>query len=73
MIEFESRLRRWGRSFGIVVPMEKLRKEKFGADEDVMVTVSKKKNPLKETFGTVKLSRSTKEILDEGDRESWNE
>jgi len=73
MIEFESRLRRWGRSFGIVVPMEKLRKEKFGADEDVMVTVSKKKNPLKETFGTVKLSRSTKEILDEGDKESWDE
>ena len=73
MIEFESRLRRWGRSFGIVVPMEKLRRGRFGANEDVKVTVSKKKNPLKETFGTVKLSRSTKEILDEGDKESWGE
>jgi len=32
-----------------------------------------KENPLKETFGTFKFSRSTDEILKEGDRESWDE
>ena len=73
MIEFESRLRRWGRSFGIIVPMEKLKRESFGENEKVNVMVIKKKNPLKKHFGSFKFKRTTREILDEGDRESWNE
>jgi hypothetical protein len=33
----------------------------------------KKKKTLEETFGTIKLHRSTEEILKESDRESWDE
>jgi len=74
MIEVETRLRRWGRSFGIVIPMEIVKKENLSENENVKILVTKKKrNPFKETFGTVKFSRSIKEILDEGDRESWDE
>ncbi len=72
-IEFEARLRRWGRSFGIVVPMDKIKQAKMREDEKFEVVVHKKDNVLKETFGTVKFSRPIKEILDEGDRESWDE
>lgn len=73
MIEIEARLRKWGRSFGIVVPMDKIKKGNFAKNEKLKILIAKKKNPLKETFGTVKFKRPIKEILEEGDRESWDE
>ncbi len=73
MIEVKSRLRRWGRSFGIVVPMEEIRREGLSEEDELRVFISKKKSPVRETFGIAKFKRSTKEILDEGDRESWDE
>ena len=73
MIEVEARLRRWGRSFGVVIPMDKFKKEKLSEDDKIKILITKKKNPLKETFGTAKFKRPIKEILDEGDRESWDE
>ena len=73
MIEIDARLRRWGRSFGVVIPMEKIRKEKLSENEEVRILIVKKKNPIKETFGIFKFKRPIKEILEEGDRESWDE
>ncbi len=73
MIELETTLKRWGRSFGIIVPMEKVREEQLREKEQLEVVITKKKNPLRETFGILKFKRSTKEILDESDREDWNE
>ena len=32
-----------------------------------------KTNALKETFGTLKLKKTTQEILDESDRQDWGE
>ncbi len=73
MIEVEARLRRWGRSFGIVIPMEVIMKERLREDEKIKVLVRKEESPIRKTFGTVKFDRPIKEILDEGDRESWDE
>jgi len=72
MIEVESRLRRWGRSFGVVIPMEKIKEAEFSENETLELIIQKKKNPLKETFGVLKFKRTTQEILDESDRESWD-
>ena len=73
MIEIEAKLKRWGRSFGIVVPMEQVREADLKEEEELEITIRKKKNPLRETFGIMKFKRSTKEILDESDREDWDE
>ena len=73
MIEIEARLRRWGRSFGVVIPMEDVRRERFSENETLKILIAKKKNPLKEHFGSFKFKRSTEEILKEGDKESWDE
>ena len=35
--------------------------------------MTKGKNPIKETFGALKFKRRTEEILDESDKEDWNE
>ena len=72
-IEFEAKLKRWGRSFGIVVPMSDIKEADLNENEKLEVLITKKKNPLRETFGTVKLKRSTQEILDESDKEDWDE
>ena len=73
MIEMESKLKRWGRSFGIVVPMDKIREENLSERDKLKILITKKKNPLKEHFGSFKFTKSTKEILKEGDNENWGE
>ena len=73
MLEMESKIRRWGRSMGVVIPMEKIREAHLKEDELVTLLIKQKKNPLKETFGTMKFTRSTKEILEESDRACWDE
>ena len=72
-IEFEGQLKRWGRSFGIVVPMEKIKLAKLRENEKVCIEMQREINILKETFGTIKLKKSVKDILQEGDKESWDE
>ncbi len=72
-IQFEAQLKKWGRSFGIVVPMEKIKSSKLKENEKIEVTITKEENPLKKHFGTHKFSRPTKEILSEGDKKSWDE
>ena len=73
MIEIESKLKKWGRSFGVVIPMDKIKKENLSEQDELKILITKKKNPLKETFGTVKFKRPIEEILKEGDKESWDE
>jgi hypothetical protein len=73
MIEFKAKLKRWGRSFGIVVPMEKVQQENLNENTTIEIRITKKENPLKKHFGTHKFSRPIKDILNEGDRESWDE
>lgn len=73
MIEFKSQLKRWGRSFGIVVPMDKLKKANIGENEIIEVSIIKQQNPLKKHFGKIKFKRPIEEILNDGNRESWDE
>lgn len=73
MIEAETQVKEWGRSFGIIIPKEAVIKERIKPGDTVKILIKKKANPLKETFGILKLKRSTKEILDEIDKEGWNE
>ena len=73
MIEIQSRLRRWGRSFGVIIPMDKIKKENLAEDDELRILITKKKNPLRETFGIFKFKRPIEKILKEGDKESWDE
>ena len=73
MMDVEAKVRKWGRSFGIVIPKEKIKQEGIKENETIRLLITKRKNVFKEIFGTVKLKRSTQEILDESDREAWDE
>ncbi|MBI4452349.1 AbrB/MazE/SpoVT family DNA-binding domain-containing protein, partial [Candidatus Woesearchaeota archaeon] len=65
MLEVEAKVRKWGRSFGVVIPKDKVKEEGIKENETIKLLITKKTNVLKETFGTMKFKRSTQEILDE--------
>jgi hypothetical protein len=73
IMKTETRIRRWGRSFGVVLPMEKVKAEGLKENDVVSLLILKKANPLKETFGTIKFKKSTQQMLKESDREAWDE
>ena len=73
MLEIETKLRKWGNSLGIVVPQKKLERVHMKAGEEIRVFLIKKNNVLKETFGTLKFKKSTQQMMDEMDKELYNE
>ena len=73
VLEFEAKLKRWGRSFGIIVPMEGIKNANLNENDKVEVILTKETNPLKKHFGSHKFSKSTREILKESDKEAWDE
>ena len=73
MIEVETKVRKWGRSFGVVIPIEKIKEEGIKENETIKLLIGKKKNVLREIFGTFKFKKSTEEMLRESDKECWDE
>ncbi len=73
MIEVETKVRKWGRSFGVVIPKEKIKEERIKENETIMLLIGKKKNVLREAFGTFKFKKSTEEMLRESNKECWDE
>lgn len=72
MLETEAQVREWGRSIGIVIPKDAVIKERIKVGDNVKILIKKKGNPLKETFGILKLKRKTEDILKEIDKEGWD-
>ena len=54
MIEIKSKLRRWGNSFGIIVPQKAVEEENFNEGDEVTVLLRKEKPDLRKLFGALK-------------------
>ena len=74
MIEVKTRLRKWGNSFGIVVPQKAISNSQIKEGDEVVVLLKKeeKGNILKEMFGTFKFKKSTDKIMKEIDKDLWD-
>ncbi|MBI3036643.1 AbrB/MazE/SpoVT family DNA-binding domain-containing protein [Candidatus Woesearchaeota archaeon] len=57
--------KQWGNSIGIVIPKAVAEEKGIKPDEEVLVEIEKKGNPLKELFGTLKTKKTTEQILKE--------
>ena len=74
MIELKSKLRRWGNSFGIVVPQKILMANNgIRENEDLTVLIIENKPNLKKLFGAHKFKKSTDQIMEEIDKTLYNE
>ena len=69
-----ARVRNWGRSLGIVIPKETANKEGIKDGDNVEILIKKEReNPLKKTFGTLKMKTPTEQLLKEADEELWDD
>lgn len=73
MLEVESKLKKWGNSFGVVIPKEAVKEGGLRPNQTVEILLFKKTTALKDTFGTFKFKKSTDEIMREIDEELWHE
>ncbi len=73
LIETEVQLKKWGSSVGVLLSKKDLQKEGLKEGQKVKIIVVKKSNPLRETFGTIKFSKSTAQLLKEVDKALWND
>ena len=60
-----SKTRKWGSSLGVIIPKEVVKELKLKENQDIVLDIKPKENPLKELFGSVKLSKPTEQILKE--------
>jgi antitoxin component of MazEF toxin-antitoxin module len=72
MVELTTKIRKWGNSFGIIIPQEVLRNKKIREGEEIDAIIIKKSNVLRETFGTHKFSKPIKQIMKEVDKELYD-
>ena len=73
MIEVEGQLKKVGNSVALMVPKKSLDEGNLKAGQTVRALISEKRNPIKETFGTMKFEKSTAQMMREIDRELWND
>ncbi len=67
-------VREWGRSLGLVIPKEVVRKDKIKAGDKVKVIIVKETNVFAATFGKLKQwKKPTEQIMKEVDEEFWGE
>ena len=67
----ETKVKRWGSSLGVVIPSEIAKKEKLKEGEKVIIEI-KKKNTMREFFGSLKgLDIDPQKMKDEL-RKDWN-
>ncbi len=57
--------RKWGNSIGIRVPKKTATELGIREDQEVIVEIKKKENPLRELFGALKFDEPTEKILKE--------
>ena len=60
-----SKTRKWGSSLGVTIPKGIVKELKLRENQDVIIDIKPKDNPLKELFGSVKLSKPTGQLLKE--------
>ncbi len=63
----ESKIRKWGNSYGVLIPKEEIEKENLRDNETVIVVIKRKMAPAKELFGSLKIEESTDKIMREID------
>jgi len=69
VISCKSHVKKWGNSFGVLLPKEAVVGEKLKEDEEVVVIITKKINPLKEMFGALSFGKQTRKLLRDVDSE----
>ena len=55
----------WGNSLGVILPADLVREEELKVGEEVVISVKKKSNVLRELFGALDFKKPTEELIKE--------
>lgn len=72
----ETKLRKWGNSFGVVIPIDVVEKEGMKEDQQIRIIVVKdSREAFRKTFGMLKgrLRKSSQQMKDELRKELYND
>ena len=69
-MQTKAKLKKWGSSLGLIVPADIVKKENLKEGEEIVFSI-KKKNPLMETFGTLKDWKVDAQKLKDEARKDW--
>lgn len=64
-MEVESKIKRWGNSYGVLLSKELIENEMLKENETVVVNIHSKRKNLEKLFGLCKFKKSTKDIIKE--------
>ena len=66
MIEIKSKLRRWGNSFGIIIPQSAIAIANVNEGDEINVFLQEEKNDISQVFGALKCKKiDTQKLKDE--------
>ena len=76
MQQLKTKVKKWGNSFGVMIPKEVIKKEHLKRGSEVEITLNSTRiTKVKDIFGILKgkLNKSTEEIMREVDKDLWPE
>lgn len=56
-----TKVRKWGNSFGVIIPKDELRERNICENQEIIIEITKKENPLKELFGFSRKNKISRE------------
>lgn len=73
MVMISGKLRKWGNSFGVIIPKNVVKRERLKDGDLVEVLITHEDDTLVRMFGSLrgKFKKSTQEMLDQTDRELY--
>ncbi len=69
-MEITTRLKRWGNSLGIVIPSETIKQKSLQEDEEVIITIERKKK-IREIFGSLRSWKINAQKVKNESRKEW--
>jgi len=70
---FIAKPKKWGNSIGITIPNDIVKKAKLKKNQPVEIIVVTRSNNLSHLFGTLDLKKPTQKLLDEIDKELYDD
>ena len=64
-METVTKTRTWGNSLGVVIPKEMVEEMRLRPEEEIILEVRKKENPLKELWGAFKFKKDPHKLIKE--------
>ncbi len=69
MLEFETKVKKWGNSYGLLIPKQQVKAGNIKEEQELHVIVINKNKAIKESFGMLKGWKSGQNVKDQLRRE----